>query len=185
MKQEALIANLAMVLEQDSSDAARKNIAQQIIDGKLLLHDLHPILFLEGKAAMRFSWMLGYLAEQQPALVFPCLAFYFSQRNHFKILNFNRSLAKLFSLTGIPEDLEGEVVSTLFDWIQDKQADVSIKTHSMMAIFKHSERYPALRKELLLIIEEGWDHHPVSFQQTGKKILIKIDPKHPFLRKAD
>lgn len=45
MKQEALIANLAMVLEQDSSDAARKNIAQQILDGKLSLHDLHPIYF--------------------------------------------------------------------------------------------------------------------------------------------
>jgi hypothetical protein len=185
MKQEALVASIANVLEADASDAARKNFAQQIMDGKFLLQDLHPMLFLEGKAPMRFSWMLGYLAEQQAVLVFPCLAFYFKQRHNFKILNFNRSLAKLFSLAGIPEEIEGEVVSALFDWIQDKQSDVTIKTHSMMAIFKHSEGYPALRQELTLLIEEGWDQHPVSFKQTGRKILKTIDPKHQLLRKAD
>jgi hypothetical protein len=146
--------NIIESLQTDSTDANRKKWANHIIENKIDLSDLVELIHTEYPVGIRFSWMLGYLCEIKPEVVYPTISYFFNHRNEINIPNFNRSLAKLFYLSGVPDELEGEVVTALFNWLQDPKSNITTKRNSILALDMISYIHPDLRNELKIVLEE-------------------------------
>jgi hypothetical protein len=118
--------------------------------------------------------LLADLQDIDPAIVRPIVLFCFQERKNIQVLKFERSLAKMFWLSGVPDTIEGEVIDELFLWLQHPVYDVSIKTYSIQALHCLSKKYPELKNELKFAIQEQLEKNSVSFKFTGSKILNEI-----------
>lgn len=158
----------------DSSGAERKVWIEYITDHNILLTDLVDILYLDSKTAMRFSWIIGTLCELDPKSVFPVVNQIFENRNKIKTPNFDRTIAKIFYLVEIPQEIEGQAVDIMFSWLINPKILVSTKNYSLFALYKLTEKYPDLKIELKEIIEDQLDKNSNDFKKRATLILQKL-----------
>ncbi len=169
-----LLDELEYSLLMDDSDTNRKKWAEQIVDKKIPLLELTPLLDAGKRAATRFIWMVGDLCELEPAVVFPAITHFWSKRNTVDITNYNRSLAKMFWLCGIPEKIEGEAVNEMFEWLTDPEAIVSTKNYSLLALGNLTGKYPELEQEIRMVIEDQLNKNSVAFEKCAQKVLKQL-----------
>ena len=154
LKQE-LIHSLA-----DSSGGERKKWIEFIVSHNIPLIDLIDILYLDDKTAMKFSWIVGSLCEIDSRRV--------------KIPNFERTIAKIFYLVEIPEEIEGEAVNIMFNWLLNPEIIVSTKNYSLFGLYKLTEKYSELKTELKEVIEDQAEKNSNDFKKRANKILQKL-----------
>lgn len=170
----SLIEKLSRSLVEEDTDANRKRWKQYIIDNNIALLDLMSLLEANRKVGMRFIWMVGDLCESNPSLVFPAITHFYSRRHHVPFANFDRSLAKMFWLVGVPEEIEGEAINDLFKWLMDAKVNVTTKVYALSALYNLSLKYDDLRNELKLVVEDQLGKSSISFEQRAKQILKKL-----------
>ncbi len=169
-----LIDEIKASLKEDRSDPTRKYWANEIISKNISILELKSILKEEHPIGIRFSWVLGDILEQDPSRILPAIPYFFSRRNDFSFPGFDRSLAKMMWKAGIPDEIEGEVVDQLFDWLQDSKIKVAVKVYAISALFDLTLKYPELQEELKLVIEEQMEHCSVAFKTRANRILKKM-----------
>lgn len=133
--------------------------------------------------AMRYTWMLGHLSEQAPSLVFPYVSALFTKRHTHPIKGFHRSLCKIMTSTGVPAEIEGDVVDQIFKWCLDPKTDVAVKVYGITVVAKLCEKYPDLERELRQVIEDQYQLNSVAFKARSNKIMKQLDKKNPDLNK--
>lgn len=166
-----LLDELSVSLKENNTDVNRKKWVTYIIDNEIKLTDLLPLIHAERQVAMRFSWLVGELCEQKPKVVSPCIVYFFSNRNKIQIKNFDRSLAKMFWLCGIPKKIDGVVVDELFEWLMDPKITVSTKSYALYALNNFAIAHPEIKNELRLVIEDQLGKNSVSFEKRAMKVL--------------
>jgi len=171
---QSLQEQLSFSLKENNSGANRKKWAARIIENQINLVDLVELIHAEYPVAMRFSWLIGDLCEQKPELVFPTISYFFSARDQIKIKNFDRSLAKLFWLSGVPSEIESEVIDELFKWLHDPKITVSTKNYSLFALQKLTVIHPELKNELRIVIEDQLGKNSSSFEKRAGVILGEL-----------
>ena len=171
---QALIQQISETLKADCSDPIRTYWRDYIIDNQIAVTDLLPLIHAEYTVASRFSWVLGGICDKSPSVVYPAVTYFFSKRKEIKIPNFRRSIAKMFYLAGVPEEIEGEAIDAMFRWMLDPNANVSTKTMSVLALYKLYAKYPELGPELRSVIEDQLDKNSVSFCQKAKPMLESL-----------
>lgn len=169
-----LISQLSISLKEENTDENRRKWAEHILKNQIPILDLVELIKLDKPVSMRFIWLIGVLCELKPEIVKPAIPYFFSVKNDVKFSNYDRSLAKMFSLCGIPKELEAEAVDMLFNWILDPAILVSTKNYSVDALLKFSENYPEIKNELKIVIEDQLSKNSVSFDKHAKRILEKI-----------
>lgn len=175
----SLIDQLATSLKEDNSDECRKKWARYIIKNKIELTDLVGLLDHEMPVSMRFIWLVGDLCEHAPNVARPSVIYFYSKRNQIKFANFNRSLAKMFWLAGIPEEIEGAAIDEMFKWLLDPKVGVSAKNYSLSALLDLTNKYPEVKNELKIVIEDQLDKNSSSFEKTAMRILKELEkPKN-------
>ncbi len=167
---EEMIHSLA-----DSSGEERRAWIEYIVDQDIALADLVEILYCDYKTAMRFSWIIGSLCEIDSKRVFPVVQQIFRNRERIKIPNFDRSMAKMFYLAGIPDELEGEAVDIMFAWMLDPKILVSTKNFSLFALYNTCLNYGELKNELKVVIEDQLDKNSKDFKKRAMKVLKKLE----------
>jgi hypothetical protein len=170
----ALLEQLGNSLANDSSDASLKKWVHYIVENNIALTDLISLLHAERKVAMRFTWLVGGLCELKPEVVFPTVSYFYSKRNEIPFPNFDRSLAKMFWLSGVPEEIEGEVIDDLFKWILDAKITVSTKVYTISALYNLSVKHIELKNELKLVIEDQLGKNSIAFEKRAAVILKKL-----------
>jgi hypothetical protein len=170
-KAKSIINEFSDSLLIDNTDVNRKRWARHIIETGIPLADLQSVILSEHPVAMRFSWVLGELGETEPSVVFPCVKYFFAKRRDIRIPHFNRVLAKMFYLAGIPPEIEGEAIDELFKWLLDAGSNVSTKTFSLLALSNVISKYPGLKNEFRLIVEDQLGKNSISFKKKAEKIL--------------
>lgn len=168
LKQE-LVTSLA---QSDSTDRSRW--IEYIIECKIPLEEIIDLLYADYKIAIKFSWMIGSLCEQDPMRVFPIVGEIFDNRDRINLPNFDRSIAKMFYYVEIPQELEGQAVDLMFSWLLDPNIIVSTKNYSLFGLFKLTEKYSDLKIELKEVIEDQLDKNSNSFKKRASKILQKL-----------
>lgn len=158
-------------LAAHDTEINRKHIAGRIVSEKIDLRGLLYILDTDRIAATHFTWLVGHLCELSPVTVFPAIKGFFRHREKTKIKNYDRSLAKMFMHCGIPEEIEGEATTLMFEWILAPDVIVSTKNYSVAALYNLTLKYPELKSELILTIRDQLDKNSVSFRQAAGKIL--------------
>jgi hypothetical protein len=169
-----LIQELKSSLERDGSSANMNRWTRTIIHEKIQLKDLSELILSEGKTGMRFSWLIGGFCDKFPHMVDPCISYFYAQRKKVRFKGFNRSLAKMFTLCQIPEEIEGEITSDLFNWLMDPKSDVSTKSFCLSALQKLSSKHKDLAQEFKIVVEDQLDKNTNAFRKKAEKVLASL-----------
>jgi hypothetical protein len=164
--ESSLIAN--------DTEINRKHLAEKIIKEKIDLRRLLFILNSDINIATHFMWLVGRICELSPETVFPAINDFFLHRKTTQIKNYDRSLAKMFLYCGVPKEIEGEATTLMFEWILSPNVIVSTKNHSVKALYNLTLKYPELKSELILTIQEQLNKNSISFKQTASKVLKNL-----------
>jgi hypothetical protein len=59
----------------------------------------------------------------------------------------------------------------MFSFIETPTTPIAIKAFSLKTLQNLAKRYPEIKAELKLIIQERWETETAAFRSRGKKIL--------------
>jgi hypothetical protein len=158
----------------NDTEINRKYLAKKIISEKIDLRGLLYILDSDRNIATHFIWLVGHICELSPEIVFPAIKDFFLHRKKTQIKNYDRSLAKMFMYCGIPEEIEGEATTLMFEWILSPDVIVSTKNYSAIALYNLTAKYPELKSELILTIQEQLNKNSISFKQTASRVIKNL-----------
>jgi hypothetical protein len=85
-----------------------------------------------------------------------------------------RNLLRLFQFVDIPARYHGRVAEICFHFLQDRREPVAIRVFAMSILGKLAVRYPALRGELKMIIEDNLPVAKPAFSSRARKVLHQI-----------
>lgn len=157
-----------------SSGSYRQAWARLIVAEKVDIVSLCELLYEDKPIAKRFSWLLSDIALTEPKVLYYVLPFLFQLRDKTSISDFQYSFSKYWNYCGVPEEHEGEAIDLLFKWIEDPNVSVHIKTNSLNALSKILEKYPDLKNELKIVLEDQLDKNSVSFKRMATKVLMAL-----------
>lgn len=173
VKYEELYDELLSALAA-SSGSDRQAWAKLIVAEKIDIVSLCELLYEDKPIATRFSWLLSDIALTEPKVLYNVLPFLFQLRDKTSIPNFQYSFSKYWNYCSVPEEHEGEAIDLLFKWIEDPNVSVHIKTNSLNALSKILEKYPDLKNELKIVLEDQLDKNSVSFKRMATKVLMAL-----------
>ena len=169
-------SELKEVLRVDGSSVVLMAWGNRVINEAIDIQDLQDLILDERKTAMHFSWMLGGICITHPQNLKGSLIYFFEKRHEVKFANFDRSLAKFFLYSGIPLEIEGTVIDVLLNWLDMSGISVSTKCYAMQCLVKVVRKYPELKKELVLIIQNQLGKNSASFDKLAKRLLDELGP---------
>lgn len=169
-----MINELGNSLKEENTHERREEWARHIIENKISLLSLAALLNEEKVIAMRFMWLVGHICDLDPKFVYPSIPYFFSLRGMTKVSDYNRSLAKLFYLSGVPPELDGEAIDEMFKWMLDAKANVSTKAYCLGALYNLSEKYTELKNELALVISDQLGKNSAAFDKKAEQVLNNI-----------
>jgi hypothetical protein len=174
---QQLLQNLTVSLGNDRSSENRQMWTDYLIKEQVELIHLTELLDAEHPVGMRFTWLLGHILEENPGQIAPIVSYCFEHRNQYTFPGIKRTLAKMFWLAGVPEKIEGLVVDELFKWVLDPKIKVAVKVYGIDALCNMVLKYPDLKEELLIVIDDQLDKNSVAFRARAKKVLKVLKQK--------
>jgi len=162
---QILIENLP-----SSSGSERKGWAEIIIN-EMLFEELKDIIYSTPPLCLRFAWLISDICEQNPSIVAPHLSEFFERKNELKVKGIERSLAKWFYLTGVPEKIEGEVFEQLSQWFLNPKLNVSTKRYCLLSMIEISKKYKDLKMEIHEMVLDQKDNYSVAFKMFCEKTV--------------
>lgn len=82
-----------------------------------------------------------------------------------------RNSLRILQKVEIPEQIHGEVMNACFGFLEDPAVPAAFKAFSLTILGNLSKRYPELKQELKVIVEERRDLETAAFRSRGKKIV--------------
>jgi len=175
MQEPSLIEQLATSLREDRSSENRQRWAKYIVNNNISMRSLLPLLDAEHPIGMRFTWLFGDIVLLDKTILNPIVLSCFQRRNDITSPGNTRTLDKLLCLVGVPEELEGTVVDELFKWILDPKIKVAVKVFAIDTIAQLAIKYPALKEELLIVLDDQWDKNSVAFRARGRQVRKRLE----------
>ena len=169
-----LITKISESLKENNSDINRKAWTNYILSNNIKLQDLIKLIHEDYPIAIRFSWMLGDIAEQKPEAITTVVSYLFINREKIKIPNFNRLLTKMFYLVDIPKEIEGDAIDFMFKELMNPASIISTKRFAALALNKYCYQYPELKNELNIILQDQLGKSSASFDKLAKNIIENI-----------
>ncbi len=173
MKATALYSELKATLKtSDGTD--RKQWAIQVVEEGIALKTLLPLLQEDKTTAMRCSWLLSDIGEVSPEVLLEALPALFDQKGATNVPHFEQQMVKYWRITGVPLEQEGYVIDMIFTWLHDPQVSTHIKTVSLDVLEVLLKKYPELKNELQLWVEQQEQEElPASLQKAVARVRNK------------
>lgn len=125
------------------------------------------------KLAERASWVLEKLSERNPGLLHASLPLLIDNLKQIPSSSTRRTLAKVLSLHTLPEDYEGPVLDFCLTMLEDPKEPVAVKANCMSVVFQLLPKYPDLKNELFLLIEDQLPYQSIGFASRYKVLHRK------------
>jgi hypothetical protein len=125
------------------------------------------------KLAERASWVLEKLSERNPGLLNASLPRLIDNLKQIPSSSTRRTLAKVLSLHTLPEAYEGAVLDFCLTMLEDPKEPVAVKANCMSLVFQLLPKYPELKNELFLLIEDQLPYQSVGFASRYKVLQKK------------
>jgi hypothetical protein len=134
-------------------------------------------LFLgkEYRVTQRAAWVVSHCADEHPWLI----------EKHIEpmILNLEkpvndavkRNTLRVLRYVEIPEDLMGIAADICFKYLLSGKEPVAVKVHAMDVLFNITRKFPELKEELKLAIEDQMPFGSAGFRSRGGKILKSLN----------
>ncbi len=157
-----------------SNGIQRKAWTNAIIKNDLKIKDLSELLWCEQKIANRFLWLLSDIGLSAPNKLLKELTFllnFFEQNKG----NYITSMASFWRYVGVPIEDEGRAIDLLFSWLVSKDTNVTTKSRSLFVLFELTKKYPDLKNELKLCLQDQMNKQTPDFEKRAKKILMQLE----------
>ena len=135
-------------------------------------------IFMAGpyRITQRASWPLGIVVEKYPDLLIPYyneIIMMLQKPNEHDAVR--RNILRMLQYQTIPEEFDGQLLDLSFRCLEDKQQPIAIRVFAMQLAYNISEKYPEIKPELKLIIEEMMPFASAGVKSRAKKIMAKLD----------
>jgi hypothetical protein len=157
-----------------STQAQRTKWATTIIEEDLDIRDLSRLLRCERKIASRFLWLLSDVAILHPPTLMKVLPFLFELSDQLDPV-YKLSFASWWHYVGVPPENEGRAIDLLFQWLLSSETNVTTKSRSLWVLAKLTKKYPELKNELKLCLNEQMDKYSKDFEKRAAKILKEME----------
>jgi len=128
----------------------------------------------EQTPAMKASWIIGTAARLDAAPAQAHAGALFKLLKAASIGGVQRELLKTLEVVRFGDDIEGEFVDYCFQLIRKPGIDVGIRYYCLRILQKRSRKYPELKDELCLILEEIQDWHNEVWKRHTFKARQKL-----------
>lgn len=156
-----------------STEEQRQTWSTTIIEQDLDLKDLSRLLFCEKKVATRFLWMLSGIGMIKASKLFEVLPFLLELSGKLDPA-YQTAFANYWLIAGIPLENEGKAIDLSFQWLMDPGIKVTIKSRALFVLVRLAEKYPELKNELILCLEDQQDKHSKDFRKRALKVLNEL-----------
>lgn len=85
-----------------------------------------------------------------------------------------RNSIRLMQNIEIPEKYHGQVMNICFEYMASPTEPLAVKVFSMSVLGKLAKKYPEIKGELKLLIEDQLPHQTAGFKSRAKKILQQL-----------
>ncbi len=154
-----------------STGKDRKELAKIIATEHYNIERLSDLLFEKPKIASRFIWLLSDFGEVSPSELHKALPFLLKRCLTLKTIDYKISFANYWLIAGIPEENEAQAIDLLFSWLQDPKVNVTTKSRALFVLVKLTDKYPDLKYELRLCLEDQLEKNTKSFKTRAEKVL--------------
>jgi hypothetical protein len=131
------------------------------------------VLSHQPKLAERASWVLEKLSERNPGRLNDSLPRFIDNLKHIPSSSTRRTLSKVLSLHTLPETEEAKVLDICLTMLEDPKEPVGVKANCMSLAFQLLPKYPELKNELFLLIEDQLPYLSVGFASRYKVLQRK------------
>lgn len=131
-------------------------------------------LYLENKGllAQHAIWVLSLCTEAYPHLVIPHLSKLVHRLENKGIdAASKRNTIRLLQFITIPVKFQGRVIDICYRYLLDPKEQISIRVFSMTVLTNLCQAIPALKPELLLVLEDQLPHASPGIVSRAKKSL--------------
>jgi len=157
-----------------SSVEKRKIWATAIIEKDIEIKSLSKLLECEQKIANRFLWLLTEIGQLNPNKLFIELPYLFDLCDNLNPI-YKQSFATFWLVAGVPPENESKAIDLLFQLLLSKNTNITIKSRAILVLCQLTKKYPELKNELRLCLQEQMDRHSNTFKNRAMKILTKIE----------
>ena len=156
-----------------STSEQRRIWATTIIEKNIDIKELSKLLKAEPKTATRFLWLLSDIGIYNPKILIDVLPFLLDLPDHLDP-KYKISFASFWYIVGVPPENEGIAIDLLFQWLLSPNTNVTMKSRSLIVLFKLTKKYPELKNELKLSLEDQKGKYSKDFEKRLDKILMSI-----------
>lgn len=156
-----------------STEMQRQAWATIIINHDIDLKELSHLLFGEKKVATRFLWMLSGIGIIKPAKLVGVLPFLLELSGELDPA-YRTAFANYWLIAGVPPENEAQAIDLSFQWLMDAGVTVTIKSRALFVLFNLTEKYPEIKNELVLCLEDQMDKHSKDFRKRALKVLNEL-----------
>lgn len=167
--------NILSALEKENSKAMAVSITEYVGDNSRRMEELMQCFFSDVKRiCQRASWPMSFIAEKHPHLIIPYLKRMFEGLKNPKHNAEVRNTIRIVSMMEVPEEMEGDVYETCYNYLNDPKAAIAFRVFSMSACVNIAMKYPDLKEELIATIREHLPHGSAGFIARGKREIAKM-----------
>lgn len=162
------------ILQKHSKEQTMR-IVNRIGDDEAAFDELMQ-LFLHGEklVVQRAAWAVGYCLEAHPEWALAYLPDMLKNLENPAHDAVKRNTVRALEFIEVPEELAGEAINILFQYLTDPKEPVAVRVFSMSALLNLCKNEPDLLEELRLTIEDAMPHGSGAIISRGKKVLKEI-----------
>jgi hypothetical protein len=136
------------------------------------------VLFLAGeyRVTQRAAWPMGYCAIAHPQLIHKHWKKLISDLKKTNLHEaVKRNTVRLLQDMEIPEKYQGDLMDICFRYLESPTEALAVKVFSMSILGNLAKKYPEIKSELKLLIEDQVPGQTAGFKSRGKKILRLLE----------
>lgn len=168
--------NLQEEILREHSKKQAENIAFWAMEEPHNFIELIELFFSNQKVlTQRAGYALSKCSDVNPKCMEAYLPRFLAFMNHGIHSSVKRNALRVFELTNeIPEELEGELLDNCFKYLQNSHEEIAVKALSLTIAGKLCEKYPDLKNELKLVVEDQIEYSNPSFKVRVKRIFASL-----------
>jgi hypothetical protein len=130
-------------------------------------------LFLgdEYRVTQRASWVVSHCYDVHPWLLQKHLKAIIENMQGPTHVTVKRNTLRMLQLMDIPDELLGYTADLCFKFLNSGKESIAVKANAMTVLFNIVKKYPELKDELKITIEEQMPFGSTGFKNRGSKIL--------------
>lgn len=135
-------------------------------------------IFMEGPVqfTQRAAWAISVVAEKHPEFLLKYYDLFISLLNQpNKHNSINRNIVRALQYSDIPEKYEGQILDVSFRLMNSPNEPIAVKVFCMTVIFNLSKKYPDIKPELKMSVEQLLPEGSAGIKSRGKKILKALE----------